>query len=275
MVMKLKMLALAVMLASANGWATDDAFDKALSEAGASADAIKVLKDNEINSLDDLKKLDVDKLLKIGVKMGSAQKIVDKFGEKKVENVATDKMSVEELLKHLAANPKDEKALSSLKENSLVQEAEQKAQTARWAAMGDDKKLDSAATVAYLNYLKKGGKRDTSFKGKSLKSIDVALGNTEESVWYHPLFENEQIVDGMHSDLDWSAVDQELLKALLWARNIKHKDFPQSPDAFQIHEKALIKPLADPRLKKILADFKLALEEDEANAKATSLKKKL
>lgn len=273
--MKLKMLALAVMLASANGWATDDAFDKALSEAGASADAIKVLKDNEINSLDVLKKLDVDKLLKIGVKLGSAEKIIEKFGEKKVENVATDKMSVEELLKHLAANPKDEKALSSLKGNSLVQEAEQKSQTARWAAMGDDKKLDPAATVAYLGYLKKGGKRDTSFKGKSLKSIDVALGNTEESVWYHPLFENEQIVDGMHNDLDWSTVDQELLKALLWARNIKHKDFPQSPDAFQIHEKALVKPLADPRLKKILADFKLALEEDEPTSKATSLKKKL
>jgi hypothetical protein len=273
--MKLRVLALSVMLGCSAGVWADDAFDKTLTEAGASADAVKTLKDNEINSLDDLKKLDLDKLLKMGVKMGSAQKLVDKFGEKKVENVATDKMSVEELLKHLTANPKDEKALEALKGNKLVQEAEQKAQTARWAVISDDKKLDPAATVAYLNYLKKGGKRDSSFKGKALKSIDVALGNTEEAIWYHPLFENEQIVDGMHNDLDWSAVDQELLKALLWARRINHKDFPKDPDAFQIYEKAVVKPLADPRLKKILADFKLALEEDEPTAKATSLKKKL
>lgn len=272
--MKSQALALVAILASANTWA-DEAFDKALTEAGASVDAIKTLKDNEITNLDELKKLDLDKLLKMGVKMGSAQKLVDKLGEKKVENIATDKMSVEELLKYLIVNPKHEKALEALKGNKLVQESEQKAQTSRWAAVGEDKKLDPAITVAYLNYLKKGGKPDTIFKDKHLKLLEVALGNTEETVWYHPLFESEQIVDGIHNNLDWTTVDQELLKALLWARRTNHKDFPKDPDAFQLHEKAVVKPLTDPRLKKILTDFKLALEEEEATAKVITLKKKL
>jgi hypothetical protein len=247
-------------------------FEDKLKAAGISPEAIDILVKQEFTSVGDLGSLTVESLVGMGIKHGTAQKIVANFGKK--EPQPFDKMPLPDLLKYLVNNPRDDNALKALKQQEAVQKAATK--TPNWAVMGiEDKKLDVSLTLAYLDFLKSSSPRDT-YRGKAVVSIEVALGQTDDVILNHPVLDEKLSADGVDSnDLNWLTVPVEVRKALFWAQVTGHALFPKNPagEVFEVYKEATKNPLEAGRVKKIVTEYQAAvLREDPAAVKIQSLK---
>lgn len=269
-------------------WADD--FQSQLEKIGIPKEKIEVLLKDDINGCDVVNELDKSELKAAGLTTGQAVK-VSKLCEppppppsepaKTAVSCSTelDKKTDLDLLNCLVADPKDSAVLEALKAMPLVQKAEVK--TARWAVVNADKKLDAETTHKYLTFLNKGSATPQSkYMSRRTTSIEVALG-TESDEWNHPLFDGKSITDGLDEfEVDWSGVPLDVMNALLWARLTGHKSLPYSPtnpngaSALYIAKVAVVNPLTDPVLMKIVEDFKAALDEKDAFALSVDIKKK-
>jgi hypothetical protein len=263
--------------------ADGDDFSSQLEKLGIPKDKIEALLKDDINSCKKVNKAKDADLKAAGLTTG--QKIdVQDFCNPPLEfpkilmscSTELDKKSELDLLNCLVADPKDTAVLQALQAKPSVQKAS--AKTLRWAAVNEDKKLDADVTHKYLTFLNK----DTAavqkvYQNKRTVAIEVALG-MESGEWTHPLFEGKFITDGLDEfEVDWSSVPLDVMNALLWARTTGHKLFPKNLDgatALDIAQKAAVKPVSDAVWKKIVEDYKMALEEKDPSAIVVDVKKK-
>lgn len=100
----------------------------------------------------------------------------------------------------------------------------------------------------------------TKFQGARLVTVDKALGRIEK-ILVHPVFAGEYINAGYDNDnQDWSEVDRELMEAVLWARQTKHRAFPKNPDPYAVYGELTAEDLS-PRWDNILEDYQAFLDD--------------
>lgn len=284
--MKLKFLDFALLWCLVSAVAMAEDFSSQLEKLGIPKEKIEGLFKDGIDSCDTLNLLEKEERLKslkdAGLNTGEAAKVRKLCSPPESPKVSVscstelDKKSELDLLNCLVADPQNIAVLQTLQVKPLVQKAS--AKTLRWAAVNGDKKLDADVTHKYLTFLNKDAATvQKVFQNKRTVAIEVALG-TESGEWTHPLFEGKFITDGLDEfEVDWSSVPLDVMNALLWARTIGHKLFPKNLDgatALDIVQKAAVKPVSDAVWKKIVEDYKMALEEKDPSAMAVDVKKK-
>lgn len=281
--MKLKFLGFALLWCLVSAVAMAEDFSSQLEKLGIPKEKIEGLIKDDINSCKKVNKATDADLKAAGLTTG--QKIdVQDFCNPPLElpkilmscSTELDKKSELDLLHCLAADTKDTAVLQALQVKPLVQKAS--AKTLRWAVVNEDKKLNAEVTHKYLTFLnKETATTQKSFQNKRTVPIEVAL-NMESGEWTHPLFDGKFITDGLDEfEIDWSNVPLEVMNALLWARVSGHKQFYKNLDgatALDIAQKAAAKPLSDVVIKKIVDDYKQAIEEQDPSAMAVDVKKK-
>lgn len=284
--MKLKFLGFTLLWCLVSAVAMAEDFSSQLEKLGIPKEKIEGLFKDGIDSCDTLNLLEKEERLKslkdAGLNTGEAAKVRKLCSPPESPKISVscstelDKKSELDLLNCLGADPQNIAVLQTLQGKPLVQKAT--AKTPKWAVVNEDKKLNAEVTHKYLIFLnKETSATQKSFQNKQTVPIEVAL-DMESGEWTHPLFDGKFITDGLDEfEIDWSNVPLEVMKALLWARVSGHKQFYKNLDgatAQDIAQKAAAKPLSDGVIKKIVDDYKLAVEEKDPVAMSVDFKKK-
>ena len=253
-------------------------FQDTLKKAGVKQEVVDILTKNELTTKEILCDTKANELTSVGVVLGQA-KLIERFcaADKPIELADVSKLSELDLLKKLAENSQDANVLEALRGKSLVKKAEER--TSSWAVIdiGENgvRQLDAQATLDYLKHVTlptQPALLNKTRKGQLIESIDI-LGKTEGQISLHPLFDDQCISNGYdNTNLDWSKVPQETMKALLWARKIRHENFFRlNLDADRVYAEVAKEKIDDVFIKGILDDYQLALKKKDKEASSIDL----
>lgn len=264
----------------------DTNFKEEVLKTGATIAAYERLLDNEYESIDELAGLSPQDYIQMGIKGKSARTLAEAFNDSEDEELTEkqlpmkvevsmpktfDQMGTVELLTVLMTESNNADALSALLARPDVVLATSK--TNNWG-ISPKGNLDAELTAAFIRYLGKPGSTvQRMYKGQRPKNIHVILGIIEKSL-INPFNENELLVEELDSfGNDWSKVDRNLMRAILWARTTRHSFIPPNLDPFSAFENITSDPLPR-RWSEILIDFEAAVEEGDPEATMINLSRK-
>ncbi len=240
-----------------------------LKAAGVSDDTIKILVEQGKYTQPGELMLPVERLEKrldkLNIPGADLDKIVDHFGQSDQD---FSKMSLADLLKHVAGSPNDEAGIKALRARPEVMQAEEKTQ--KWVVTLDNK-LEPVKTESYLKYLKKAEPiKEGMFQKQPLKTLDMALGKVDMDL-SHPLLGKNDPLDenGVDSHgLDWRKVPEKVRKALMWAQVGAQDYLPAKPRSdLGTYYKQAATPCTDCWVQTIVDLYTVALDNGDISAK--------